>query len=264
MKILLGNDDGHNAIGIQTLKSSLEKEGHEVYVAAPTEERSGQSHAMTFFKPLVANLVSDRFLTVNGTPADCIAIALLDIWKELEFDLVLSGINKGLNVGTDVNYSGTVGAATEGALMGKKAIAVSVDLDRLHVDGITPEEAYLNTAKMAIGIINQLQNSQFNWPKNVVLNFNHPGFHPKGLKLAKCMSQNMYIPHFEKFSPSSSHLSSQKIYVLGGSKRRAGADTSQDVGLIMEGYATLSLLDSRQSSASSQESLGFAIKGLLD
>ena len=120
MRILLCNDDGYQAQGIQTLARVLKSQGHEVVVVAPSEERSGQSHAMTFFRPVLSKEVSPGVWAVHGTPADCATIGLQQLFSDNLPDLVVSGINHGLNVGWDVNYSGTVGAATEAALLGHK------------------------------------------------------------------------------------------------------------------------------------------------
>src|SRR6056297_478563 len=121
MKVLISNDDGIMAPGISTLKSYLERE-HEVYVVAPDVERSATGHAITIRNPLWAKKVeiNQEFFgyAVNGTPADCVKLGALAIYKDIDFDLVISGINKGANMGTDILYSGTVSAALEGAIVG--------------------------------------------------------------------------------------------------------------------------------------------------
>ena len=135
MHILLCNDDGYQALGIQTLAHVLASHGHKITIVAPHDERSGQSHAMTFFLPVFVRQIQENMWSVQGTPADCAAIALRDLLTNNLPDLVISGINHGFNLGMDVNYSGTVGAATEASLMGFKAMAVSTDLS--HTEGST-------------------------------------------------------------------------------------------------------------------------------
>ncbi len=133
MKILLANDDGIWADGLRTLATTL-AEDHEVYVCAPDRERSATGHSMSLHKPLMVmpmktkdlvNTVKEGWMT-SGTPADCSKIALAALYKDIKFDLMVSGINHGPNLGIDVLYSGTVSAALEASLLGLPAIATSL------------------------------------------------------------------------------------------------------------------------------------------
>ncbi|QLA18852.1 5'/3'-nucleotidase SurE [Desulfolutivibrio sulfoxidireducens] len=129
MKILLTNDDGIQAVGIRALHRALQEAGHEVSVVAPITEQSAVGHAVTLASPLrVKEFRENGFfgLGVSGTPADCVKLALTALLPAPP-ELVVSGINHGANVGVDILYSGTVSAATEGALAGLPALAVSVD-----------------------------------------------------------------------------------------------------------------------------------------
>jgi len=128
MKILLSNDDGVFATGIRALAAELSKT-HEIYVSAPDSERSAVSRAMTLFDPIRARKTTIKgspeipAYAVSGTPVDCVRLALGNLFPNP--DLVVSGINHGPNLGTDVLYSGTVAAAHEAALLGYQSIAVS-------------------------------------------------------------------------------------------------------------------------------------------
>lgn len=124
MNILISNDDGVFAPGIQALAQALSPLGR-VIVVAPESERSGFSSALTLDRPLRPIQISPDVWAVNGTPADCVYLAMNGLF-EFEFDLVVSGINSGPNLGDDVLYSGTVGAAFEGRLGKHPAIAVSL------------------------------------------------------------------------------------------------------------------------------------------
>lgn len=124
MNILIANDDGVFAPGIQALAQALKPLGR-VVIVAPESERSGFSSALTLDRPLRPIEVSTDVWAVNGTPADCVYLAMNGLFN-FEFDLVVSGINSGANLGDDVLYSGTVGAAFEGRLMRQAAIAVSL------------------------------------------------------------------------------------------------------------------------------------------
>lgn len=133
MKILISNDDGYLAPGIVALADAL-AEIAEVTVVAPDGNRSGASNALTLDRPLSVYRAANGYYFVNGTPSDCVHIALTSIMKEKP-DLIVSGINQGQNMGDDTLYSGTVAAATEGYLFGVPAIAFSqVDKGWAHLD----------------------------------------------------------------------------------------------------------------------------------
>lgn len=127
MRILLSNDDGVLAAGLQTLARSLEGLG-EVVVVAPEREQSACSRSLTLERPLRIRRVAERVYSVDGTPTDCVLLAVRGIPGVLKFqpDLIVSGINHGPNLGDDVTYSGTVAAAAEGCLMGIPSLAVSL------------------------------------------------------------------------------------------------------------------------------------------
>jgi 5'-nucleotidase len=129
MKILLTNDDGIYAVGLRAMFEALVEAGHEVHCVAPISEQSAVGHAITMATPLRARKVRENGFAghaVHGTPADCVKLALCCLLDDKP-DLVVSGINAGANVGVDILYSGTVSAATEGAMMGYPALAVSMD-----------------------------------------------------------------------------------------------------------------------------------------
>ena len=133
MKILICNDDGHQAPGIRALYEAL-KDSAEVEVIAPEHNNSAKSNALSLHSPLYVYQGGDGFRYINGTPADCVHIALTGLLGYRP-DLVVSGINNGANMGDDTIYSGTVGAAMEGFLFGVPAIAVSqVERGWAHVD----------------------------------------------------------------------------------------------------------------------------------
>lgn len=126
MRILLTNDDGVMAPGIRTLQGHLKAAGHDVILIAPDRERSAASHSLSLKKDLRVRRLNGNEYSVDGTPVDCVVVALQKIILE-PVDIVISGINAGQNMGEDVLYSGTVAAALEAALTGLKAIAVSIN-----------------------------------------------------------------------------------------------------------------------------------------
>jgi 5'-nucleotidase len=124
MRILLSNDDGYFAPGLLALAEALQGLG-EVVVVAPEQNRSGASNSLTLDRPLLLKRASSGFYFVNGTPTDCVHLAVTGMLEELP-DIIVSGINHGANMGDDTIYSGTVAAATEGFLLGIPSIAISM------------------------------------------------------------------------------------------------------------------------------------------
>ena len=125
MRILLSNDDGYFAPGLAALAAALTAQGHLVTVVAPERDRSGASNSLTLDRPLMVRRTPSGFQYVNGTPTDCVHLAVTGLLPELP-DMVISGINHGANMGDDTVYSGTVAAATEGFLLGIPSIAISL------------------------------------------------------------------------------------------------------------------------------------------
>ena len=127
MNVLVTNDDGFCAWGIETLVKCL-SEKHNVFVLAPCSNRSGNSVHINLFTPLEMKKINDAAWTCEGTPADCVNIGLKGDLFNVKIDAVVSGINKGENLGTDIVYSGTCGAAKQAVLCGVPGIAVSMQL----------------------------------------------------------------------------------------------------------------------------------------
>ena len=127
MRILLANDDGIEAKGINVLAARLEKDGHEVYVIAPDSNRSAVSHHITMYNVNTLKEDGKNRWACGGYPSDCVCIGLKSDLFDFKFDLVISGINEGANMGTDIIYSGTCGAARQAVLDGVPGIALSVD-----------------------------------------------------------------------------------------------------------------------------------------
>ena len=124
MRILLTNDDGIDSAGLDALRRALS--GHELWIIAPDGERSAQSHSITVHDPIRCRQLGDNLFATSGTPADCVIVGLLGV-MDAKPDVVVSGINIGPNLGTDIIYSGTVAAARQAAFMGTPGIAVSIN-----------------------------------------------------------------------------------------------------------------------------------------
>jgi 5'-nucleotidase len=162
MHFLLSNDDGYQAAGLELLAEALSKTG-KVTVVAPDRNRSGASNSLTLDAPLYAKTAANGFIYVNGTPTDCVHLAITGL-LDSEPDMVISGINSGANLGDDVLYSGTVAAAMEGRFLGCPAIAVSLT---------GPQPKYYETAvQVVLELVNSLVALRSR--KDLLLNVNVP------------------------------------------------------------------------------------------
>ncbi|HZD53186.1 MAG TPA: 5'/3'-nucleotidase SurE [Woeseiaceae bacterium] len=162
MRILVSNDDGYLATGINVLAKAL-SEIAEIVVVAPDRNQSGASNSLTLHTPLRIDQVEENRYFVNGTPSDCVHLALSG-FLDVEPDIVVSGINHGANLGDDVIYSGTVAAAMEGRFLGLPAIAVSLVAHRaMHFE---------TAARVACDLIARLERNPL--PSDVILNVNVP------------------------------------------------------------------------------------------
>ncbi len=162
MHILVSNDDGYQAPGIIALVDALKKIA-DVSVVAPETNRSGASNSLTLENPLRPRQHQNGFISVDGTPTDCVHLAITGLLKQ-EPDMVVSGINAGANLGDDVLYSGTVAAATEGRFLGLPALAVSME---------SHNPKYFETgARVAVDLVNRLSELPFNG--SGILNVNVP------------------------------------------------------------------------------------------
>ncbi len=162
--ILVCNDDGVRSEGIVALADALRELG-TVYVVAPDRERSAASHALTLAHPLRIEKTGNRVYSVDGTPTDCVNLAVNGILKKKKIALVAAGINKGANLGDDITYSGTVSAAMEATLLGIPSIAVSL-ASRNHFRFESAADFSLRVARKVL---------QEGLPKDTLLNVNIPG-----------------------------------------------------------------------------------------
>lgn len=125
MRILLTNDDGVHAPGLKVLETIARAISDDIWIVAPSEEQSGAGHSLTLTRPLRIRKHGDRHFSVTGTPTDAVMMAISHIMKDCPPDLVLSGVNRGANLGEHITYSGTVSAAMEGAISGIRSVALS-------------------------------------------------------------------------------------------------------------------------------------------
>lgn len=236
--ILLTNDDGIHARGLRSLYQAF-KNIAQVYVVAPDRERSASSHSLTLHRPLKVTEVADRFFSVNGTPTDCVALAVNKILPRRP-DLVISGINDGPNLGDDVTYSGTVSAAIEGTILGIPSFSISLDtwiIKRSQKDNCCDNNlCYFGTGSEVAVIIAEfiLENSL---PHDTLLNVNVPNLplqEIKGIKLTR-QGKRIYDNAIQEvYSPTG-----EKHYWIGGGEPfwEHGEDT--DISAVMNGYVSV-------------------------
>jgi 5'-nucleotidase len=228
MHILISNDDGYLAQGINTLAIALQQYAN-VSVVAPDKNRSAASNSLTLDMPLRATTCDNGFVRVDGTPTDCVHLAITGLLNE-EPDMVFAGINHGANLGDDVLYSGTVAAATEGRFLGLPAVAISlVGSDPKHFD---------TAAHVAVNLLKKIQAHPL--PEDTLLNVNVPDVPVAQLK--GYQSTRLGQRHKAEAVIPSSDPRGHTIYWVGppGSEQDAGPGTDFDA--IRNGYVSITPL----------------------
>ena len=230
MNILISNDDGINAEGIKILAQEISKIAN-TYVVAPDSPRSASGHAITLRKPI---LINDEFIAENveaystsGTPADCVKVGIESILKDIEIDLVLSGINNGPNLGTDVIYSGTVAAAIEGLVEGKPSIALSCDSSKVSSD------EYREAAKYTAKLIQKLEGNLDKLNGNI-LNVNFPTGEKKGVRITK-LGRRVY----NNVMDDRQSIRGQRYVWMGGDLEDIKQDKDSDIFAVENGYISI-------------------------
>jgi 5'-nucleotidase len=188
--ILVTNDDGYRSEGIKAVADALRSLG-EVVTVAPVDEASAIGHALTLRHPLRLEHIGKGVYGVDGTPTDCVNIAITQVLKQLP-DLVVSGINKGWNLGDDVTYSGTVAGALEGALLGVPSIAVSLR-------AAPGEYDFSHAARAAVTFGGPMMTRRL--PARTFLNINVPKGQPKGIRVTVQAKRNHITSVVERRDP---------------------------------------------------------------
>lgn len=230
INILLTNDDGVYAEGLLALKSALERVG-SVHIVAPDRPRSASGHAITLHKPLRVDEVTlpdgTKAYSSSGTPSDCVSLGLLELVKA-KVDLVVSGINRGPNLGWDLTYSGTVSAAMEAVIAGIPAIAVSI---ASYKDGISYDYAAGFAAYLA-GLLLERK-----LPSDTLLNVNVPNLPPErivGVKVTR-QGRRRYVGRAEKRLDPNGRV----YYWLGGTEAIDDLEEGTDVKAIADGMVSV-------------------------
>lgn len=228
MSILLSNDDGISSEGLTILQEVLASLD-EVWVVAPDRDQSAVSHSLTLQRPLRIDQVGPRAFAVDGTPTDCVNLAINGILRERP-RLVISGINRGANMGDDITYSGTVSAAMEGTLLGIPAIAISL-VAREHFD-FGPAAAF--TGRLAATVLHD------RLPADTLLNVNVPGLPSeqiKGFALTRQGKRRYGDAIVEKMDPRG-----RKYYWIGGDQLEFVDAEGTDFSAVQRGLISITPL----------------------
>lgn len=228
MRILLSNDDGYHAPGLAALYAAL-ADIAEVSVVAPERNRSGASNSLTLDRPLSVRTAANGFRYVNGTPTDCVHLAVTGLMDQLP-DMVVSGVNAGPNMGDDTIYSGTVAAATEGYLLGIPSIAISLG---------SFEGRHFETAGLiARQLVTRCKNSPFHEP--VLLNVNVPDLpvgEIKGTQVTRLGRRHRAEGAVRSVTPRG-----EVVYWVGAAGSAADAGEGTDFYALEQGYVSVTPL----------------------
>lgn len=241
MNILISNDDGIHARGLRVLADALSSLG-EVWVVAPDRERSAASHSLTLNRPLRVTKVGPTWYTVDGTPTDCVALAVMGMIKR-KFDLVASGINLGANMGDDVTYSGTVSAAFEATLLGLPAFALSVAGHR-RVD-------FTAAARVAVTLAELIE--KHGLPANTLLNVNVPNLRPSEIKGAVITQQGRR--HYGEIIVRKVDPRGKAYYWIGGKEPTWEPSEKSDYAAVKAGCISITPLHLDLTNPSALEEL---------
>lgn len=239
-RILITNDDGYHSEGIEALKAAMSELG-EVYTVAPTTEQSGASHSLTLARPLRIRQIEERHWAVDGTPTDCITLALNKILPaELRPDICVSGINHGANLGDDASYSGTVAGALEATILGVPGVAFSLVVNR--------DQDFTESAKVAKQVVAKALAEGL--PDGTLLNVNVPKGVPKGIRVTKQGIKSAQPVISEHVDPRG-----KAYYWIGEVRVGFRAEGGTDFEAVEEGYVSVTPMAADLTNYSVLESL---------
>lgn len=223
-RILITNDDGIHSEGIEALEAAMKEIG-DTYVVAPASEMSGASHSLTLERPLRIRQIDDRHWAVDGTPTDCVTLALNRILTDGERpDICVSGINHGANLGDDATYSGTVAGAMEATILGIPGLAFSLVATRTH--------DFTESARVAIDVTRKALSEGI--PEWTLLNINIPKGAPKGIRVTRQGFKEARPVISEHIDPRG-----KPYYWIGEVREGFRAEGGTDFEAVDEGYVSV-------------------------
>ncbi|OYW98083.1 MAG: 5'/3'-nucleotidase SurE, partial [Caulobacter vibrioides] len=236
MRVLLTNDDGIHAPGLQALEKIARALTDDVWICAPEYEQSGASRALTLADPIRVRKLDPRRFAVEGTPTDCVMMAVQHLIEGAKPDLVLSGVNRGQNIAEDVTLSGTVGGTIEGMSMGIPSIALSQSMNYFHDEIV----AHWGTAEaVAPGIVQRLL--EVGWPADVGMNVNFPALRPESVKAVEVTRQGFRDGHMRHMDKRTD-LRGRDYYWMGFTAKASQPAEGTDLRAVYEGRISVTPL----------------------
>ncbi|MGV1015068.1 MAG: 5'/3'-nucleotidase SurE [Methyloceanibacter sp.] len=226
MRILITNDDGIEAPGLDVLEKIATDLTDDVWVVAPEIDNSGASHSLTLAEPLRMRELGKRHFAVKGTPTDCVIMGVRFLLRQQPPDLVMSGVNRGQNLADDITYSGTVAGAIQGALLGIPSIAMSLVTGPAETDQGTGEPLWETPMHHGADLVRKML--EVDWPEGVVLNVNYPDCQPDQVKGMAATVQGQRDPDLLRIEDRTD-TRGKAYYWIGVERRRAKPPKGTDL-----------------------------------
>jgi 5'-nucleotidase len=236
MRILLTNDDGIHAEGLRSLERIARALSDDIWIVAPEYEQSGAGRALTLSDPIRVRRIDPRRFAVEGTPTDCVAMAIQELIEGATPDLVLSGVNRGQNLAEDVTLSGTVAGAIEGMALGVPSIALSQAMTYFHDEVV----AHWETAEAyGPGIVRRLL--EIGWPRDVIMNVNFPALAIEAVTAVEVTRQGFRDSHMRRMEKRTD-LRGRDYYWTGFTVKPSTPAEGTDLKAVYEGRISVTPL----------------------
>ncbi|MGB6390248.1 MAG: 5'/3'-nucleotidase SurE [Methyloceanibacter sp.] len=252
MRVLLTNDDGIEAPGLDVLEHIASDISNDVWIVAPETDQSGAAHSLTLAEPLRMRELGKRRYAVKGTPTDCVIMGVRHLLADDPPDLVLSGVNRGGNLADDVNYSGTVAGAIEGVMLGVPSIAMSLATGQM--EGGRP--SWDTPMHHGAGLLRKLLKA--GWPDGVVLNVNFPDCKPKAVKGMSATTQGQRDPGLLRID-ARLDTRGKAYYWVGIKRRQARPPKGTDLWAVQAGRISVTPLQLDFTDEEAREKLAEAL-----
>lgn len=254
MRILLTNDDGIRAAGLATLKQIADQLSDDVWVVAPAQEQSAASRGVSLHNPIMTRQLDDKTYSVEGTPTDCVIVAMREIMRDNPPDLVLSGVNRGQNLAEDIGFSGTVAGALQGMQMGVPAIALSLAYGFRKGSRLAWETPLAHAPRLIESLLDK------GWSKNVAFNINFPDVDPddvKGVHVTTQGSRDFQMSGLDKRD----HPRGGHYYWLTYGAAKSNPNSGTDLRAVYDGYISVTPIHVDHTHYETADSLSTLFKG---